>query len=178
MGSPRRFVKTKPCAWSLPGRISPRVAQSIACSSKLRVLAPRRRLQERLADEIERTTVEAQDQHPSSPRRPAFSLCSNGNLTHVRSSGTAAGGIVGRVPRKRKSDGSPADQAPGPVALELSPQRAFVLHLDARAHPPHRMLGRVEPVTAGRIARVRALRELTIFLVEGLRDAAGSWARS
>jgi hypothetical protein len=36
------------------------------------------------------------------------------------------------------------------------------------------MLGRVEPVTSGRIARIRSLRGLTTFLREVLRDAAES----
>ena len=35
------------------------------------------------------------------------------------------------------------------MALQLSPMRAFGLHLDARAQPPRRMGGRIEPVTAG-----------------------------
>jgi len=60
------------------------------------------------------------------------------------------------------------------VALQLSPDRAFVLHLDARAQPPRRMLGRVEHVTSGRIARISSLRGLTTFLREILRDAAES----
>jgi len=36
------------------------------------------------------------------------------------------------------------------------------------------MLGRIEHVTSGRIARIRSLRGLTTFLREVLRDAAGS----
>jgi hypothetical protein len=36
------------------------------------------------------------------------------------------------------------------------------------------MLGRVEHVTSGRIARIRSLRGFTIFLREVLRDAAES----
>src|SRR6266481_3675531 len=100
------------------------------------------------------------------PPRTAFSPRSNGNLTPVSSTGTAAGRIVGRVSRKRKRDGSLADQVPGPVALELSPQRAFVLHLDARAQPPRRMLGRIAHVTSGRIARFSSLSGLTTFLRE------------
>jgi len=60
------------------------------------------------------------------------------------------------------------------VALELSPQRAFVLHLDARAQPPRRMLGRIEHVTSGRIARFSSLSGLTTFLREVLRDTAES----
>jgi len=60
------------------------------------------------------------------------------------------------------------------VALQLSPERAFVLHLDARAQPPRRMLGRIEHVTSGRVARIRSLSGLTTFLRDVLRDAAGS----
>jgi hypothetical protein len=36
------------------------------------------------------------------------------------------------------------------------------------------MLGRVEHVTSGRIARISSLRGLTTFLGDVLRDAAGS----
>jgi hypothetical protein len=78
----------------------------------------------------------------------------------------------------RRARGRPADQASGPVVLQLSPERVFVLHLDARAQPPRRMLGRIEHVTSGRIARIRSLRELTTFLGDVLRDAADSRARS
>ena len=60
------------------------------------------------------------------------------------------------------------------MALQLSPERAFVLHLDARAEPPRRMLGRIEHVTSGRIARISSLSELTTFLRDVLHDAAGS----
>src|SRR5262245_29216209 len=114
------------------------------------------------------------DQHPSSPRRTAFSLRSNGNLTPVSSTGTAAGRIVRRVARQRNRGGSLANRAPGPLALQLSPERAFVLHLDARAQPPRRMLGRIEHVTSGRIARISSLSGLTTFLRDVLRDAAES----
>jgi len=125
---------------------------------------------------IERIAVEAQEPisiHPSS-RRTEFSLRSNGNLTHVPSTGPAAGRIVGRVSRQRIRNGSPADQVRGRAALELSPQRAFVLHLDARAQPPRSMVGRIEHVTSGQIARITSLRALTTFLRDVLRDAAES----
>jgi len=81
------------------------------------------------------------------------------------------------VGRKRNSDESRSDEIPGSVALQLSPERAFILHLDARAAPPRRVLGRIEHVTSGRIARIGSLRELTAFLGDVLRDAA-SGARS
>ena len=92
----------------------------------------------------------------------------------VSSSGRAAVRIVGRVKDKRNSDESRPDETPVSVALQLSPELAFVLHLDARARPPRRMLGRIEHVTTGRIARIGSLRELTTFLRDVLREVAGS----
>ncbi len=92
----------------------------------------------------------------------------------ITSSGRAAARIVGRVAYKRNSDESRPDETPGSVALQLSPELAFVLRLDARARPPRRMLGRIERVTSGRIARIGSLRELTTFLRDVLCDAAGS----
>jgi len=53
------------------------------------------------------------------------------------------------VEQQRSSDASRPDETPGSMALQLSPMRAFGLHLDARAQPPRRMGGRIEPVTAG-----------------------------
>ena len=55
-------------------------------------------------------------------------------------------------------------------ALELPPDRAFVLHLDARAQPPRRVIGRVEHVTSGRVAHVTSLHELLAFLADVLRQ--------
>jgi hypothetical protein len=78
------------------------------------------------------------------------------------------------VERKRNSDASRSNETTDAVPLQLSPERAFVLHLDARANPPRRMLGRIEHVTSGRIARIRSLMELTTFLKSVLRDGAGS----
>jgi hypothetical protein len=58
--------------------------------------------------------------------------------------------------------------------LELPPERAFVLHLDARAQPPRRFVGRVEHVTSGRVAHVTSLPELLSFLADVLgQHAAG-----
>ena len=74
--------------------------------------------------------------------------------------------------KSRKTPGSPRDAARGPVALELSPDRAFVLHLDARAQPPRRVVGRVEHVTSGKVAHVASFRELVAFLTDVLRDQA------
>jgi hypothetical protein len=55
-------------------------------------------------------------------------------------------------------------------ALELPPERAFVLHLDTRAQPPRRVVGRVEHVTSGRVAHVTSLGQLLTFLAEVLRQ--------
>jgi hypothetical protein len=55
-----------------------------------------------------------------------------------------------------------------PPLLELVPERAFVLHLDSRARPPRRMLGRVEHVTSGRVTHITSLRELVAFLADVL----------
>ncbi len=76
--------------------------------------------------------------------------------------------------QKRDTSGSRRDAAAGPVALKLPPDRAFVLHLDARAQPPRRVLGRVEHVTSGRVAHITSLRGLVAFLAEVLRDGAGN----
>ena len=67
---------------------------------------------------------------------------------------------------------SPRRGAARPVPLELRPDRAFVLHLDTRARPPRRVVGRVEHVTSGRVAHVTSLRGLVAFLAEVLRDGA------
>jgi hypothetical protein len=52
----------------------------------------------------------------------------------------------------------------------LPPDRAFVLHLDARAKPPRRVVGRVEHVTSGRVAHVTSMRELLAFLADVLHQ--------
>jgi hypothetical protein len=77
------------------------------------------------------------------------------------------------VAQQRSISGSRRNEASDPIALELSPERAFVLLLDARAQPPRRMLGRIEHVTSGRIARITSLGELVAFLAEVLRDGPG-----
>ena len=84
----------------------------------------------------------------------------------------AGGRIVAPVAQDRKTSGSRRDAAYGPVPLELRPDRAFVLHLDAHALPPRRMLGRVEHVASGRVAHVTSLRGLVTFLTDVLRDEA------
>ena len=58
------------------------------------------------------------------------------------------------------------------LALELPPERAFVLQLDARAQPPGRVIGRVEHVTSGRVTHITSLRELLAFFAEVLRQQA------
>jgi hypothetical protein len=57
-----------------------------------------------------------------------------------------------------------------PTALDLPPDRAFVLHLDVRAQPPRRLVGRVEHITSGQVARVASVRELLVFFADVLRD--------
>jgi hypothetical protein len=73
--------------------------------------------------------------------------------------------------QERKTAGR-RDAAGGPIPLELPPDRAFVLHLDMRARPPRRVVGRIEHVTSGRIAHVDSLRALVAFLTDVLRDEA------
>ena len=62
--------------------------------------------------------------------------------------------------------------APRSTELELLPDRAFVLHLDAGARPPRHVAGRIEHITSGAVARFRSLRELWAFLEEVLRGQA------
>jgi len=49
-----------------------------------------------------------------------------------------------------------------------------VLHLDARARPPRRVIARVEHVTSGRVTHVTTLRALTTFLRNVLRQRVAS----
>ena len=60
------------------------------------------------------------------------------------------------------------------MAFELPPDRAFVLHLDLRAQPPRRVVGRVEHVTSGQVAHVTSLRQLVAFLAQVLRERVRS----
>lgn len=73
------------------------------------------------------------------------------------------------MPRKPNSPRSHR-RTPLRPALELPPDRAFVLHLDARAKPPRRVVGRVEHVTSGRVAHVTSMRELLAFLADVLHQ--------
>jgi hypothetical protein len=84
----------------------------------------------------------------------------------------AGGRIVAAVARTRSTPRSARRTAGNPAALELSPDRAFVLHLDAHARPSERLVGRIEHVTSGKVAHVTSLRELVAFLAEVLSDGA------
>jgi len=70
--------------------------------------------------------------------------------------------------RKPKTPGSRPRQTSEPVR-ELPPERAFVLHLDARAQLPRRMIARIEHVTSGRVTHVTSLPDLLAFLADVLR---------
>jgi hypothetical protein len=72
--------------------------------------------------------------------------------------------------RRKTSDSRWRDAVGARGALDLPPDRAFVLHLDAHVRPPRRLVGRVEHVTSGRVAHVTSLRELIVFLTDVLRD--------
>ena len=74
--------------------------------------------------------------------------------------------------RNRKMPRSARRPTPKPTTLELSPDRAFVVHLDTRALPPRHVVGRVEHITSGRVARFASLRELATFLAKVLRTQA------
>ncbi len=83
----------------------------------------------------------------------------------------AGGGPYRRpVTKRRSTSGSRQDAESHHVPLELPPDRAFVLHLDAHALPPGCMLARVEHVVSGRVAHVTSLRGLVAFLANVLRD--------
>jgi hypothetical protein len=90
----------------------------------------------------------------------------------VPSYGLDCARIVARVARTRNTRRSAQRTVSNPAPLELSPNRAFVLHLDARARPPDRVIGRVEHITSGKVAHVTSLRELVTFLAEVLGDGA------
>ena len=59
--------------------------------------------------------------------------------------------------QKRNIPRSSLPPALRPARLELRPDRAFVVHLDVRAQPPRRVVGRVEHVTSGQVARVELM---------------------
>jgi hypothetical protein len=97
----------------------------------------------------------------------AFSPLSNRNLTAVPSPVATPSRIVASMQRMPRTPRSHQHLTSG---LELRPERAFVLHLDARAQPPRRVIGRVEHVASGRVTRVTSLRELLVFLADVLRQ--------
>jgi hypothetical protein len=82
------------------------------------------------------------------------------------------GRIVARVAKTQNPRRTAERAASNPAPLELSADRAFVLHLDANARPSERLVGRVEHVTSGKVAHVTSLRELVAFLAEVLGDGA------
>ena len=72
--------------------------------------------------------------------------------------------------QQRKVPRSSPPPAAEPPQLDLRPDRAFVVHLDVRAHLPRRVVGRVEHVTSGQVARVTSLDELMAFMAKVLRN--------
>ncbi|PYR41375.1 MAG: hypothetical protein DMF95_31175 [Acidobacteria bacterium] len=74
--------------------------------------------------------------------------------------------------RTRNTPRSAQRTASNSAPLELPPDRAFVLRLDAHARPSERLVGRIEHVTSGKVAHVTSLRELVAFLTDVLRDQA------
>jgi hypothetical protein len=86
--------------------------------------------------------------------------------------------MVGRMQRKPNTPRSSSPATDKTPRLELSPDRAFVLHLDLRARLPRHVVGRVEHVTSGQVAHVSSLRELLAFMAKVLRQhAAGNQGR-
>jgi len=76
------------------------------------------------------------------------------------------------VAKTRNTPPSAQRTAANSAPLELPPDRAFVLHLDAHARPSERVVGRIEHITSGKVAHVTSLRELVAFLTDVLRDQA------
>jgi hypothetical protein len=74
------------------------------------------------------------------------------------------------MPRKQNSPLPFSLPAAESQPRDLPPDRAFVLRLDASAHPPYRMAGRVEHITSGQVAHVASLQELVTFLATVLRN--------
>jgi hypothetical protein len=72
--------------------------------------------------------------------------------------------------RKRKRPPSSGGATAKPDVFDLRPERAFVIHLDARSRPPRQVSGRVEHVVSGRAAHVASLEELLVFFAEVLRS--------
>ena len=74
----------------------------------------------------------------------------------------------------RKTPRSSQRTTSQPPALELPRDRAFVLHLEARAQLPRRVVGRVEHVTSAQVAHVTCLRKLVAFMARVLRNQGRS----
>jgi hypothetical protein len=74
--------------------------------------------------------------------------------------------------RSRKRSVSRRGVDPRSVPFQLSPDRAFVLHLDMHALPPRCMRGRVEHVASGRVVHITSLGGLVAFLTDVLCDEA------
>ena len=72
--------------------------------------------------------------------------------------------------RNRKTPRSAPRTTAKPRAPELLPDRAFVLHLDACADLPRRVVGRIEHVTSAQVAHVTDLRQLLAFMAAVLRQ--------
>jgi hypothetical protein len=72
--------------------------------------------------------------------------------------------------RNRKMSGPSRRTTSKPAVPELTPDRAFVLHLDVRAQLPRRVVGRIEHVTSGQVAHVTCLHELVAFMAKVLRN--------
>jgi hypothetical protein len=70
------------------------------------------------------------------------------------------------VRRTRKSVGFPGRAA---SAVDLPPDRAFVLQLDSRARP-RRLAGRAEHIASGRVEYFGSLAELVAFLTNVLTN--------
>jgi hypothetical protein len=68
--------------------------------------------------------------------------------------------------QKRNIPRSSPPPAAKSARLELRPERAFVVHLDVRARPPRRVVGRVEHVTSGQVAYVTSAGELIGFMAK------------
>jgi len=66
--------------------------------------------------------------------------------------------------RTRKSGEADRESAADHIPMQLPSDRAFVVHLDARALPPQFTVGRVEHVASGRVGHFGSLDELIAFL--------------
>ena len=65
--------------------------------------------------------------------------------------------------RTRKSGRADREPAADHGPMQLPSDRAFVLHLDARARPPQFTVGRVEHVMSGRVGHFASLDRLIAF---------------